>query len=349
MRLARASHAGHYFIQFSSLYAAAQGFRGELDDALRAAQSATDAAQTLGNDQLQAFAEATLAWITSMRGDHESALAAGERAIRAVERAPHALFGWYAYCCHGETLVDAGEYRRGRKVILRAGGEGLERIPPAYRAHWQRSLALAALELGDVEGAAAAARHTDPDLGEKGFPIHQGNGHYVRACAALAAGESALAGERALAAAAEYASGGIPIEEARARLLAGRALATAGEKDAAEQQLREAYDAFVARGAVRLADRTAQELRRLGVSSPKPRVRHRREEASEHLALLTDRERVVAAAVAEGLANREIAARLFVSEKTVEAHLTKIFGKLGVASRTALAGVIAQDQGPHQR
>ncbi len=52
---------------------------------------------------------------------------------------------------------------------------------------------------------------------------------------------------------------------------------------------------------------------------------------------LTAREREVAALVADGLSNREISDRLFVTEKTVETHLASIFAKLGVRSRTEVA------------
>jgi DNA-binding NarL/FixJ family response regulator len=51
--------------------------------------------------------------------------------------------------------------------------------------------------------------------------------------------------------------------------------------------------------------------------------------------------REIAEFVAQGLTNRQIAARLFLSEKTVESHLSKSFTKLGVASRAALAAVVA--------
>ncbi|HZB47683.1 MAG TPA: helix-turn-helix transcriptional regulator, partial [Mycobacteriales bacterium] len=88
-------------------------------------------------------------------------------------------------------------------------------------------------------------------------------------------------------------------------------------------------------GAVRLADATARELRRLGRRAPG------RTAGPEHAAgspvPLSHREREVAGLVTEGRTNREIAAALFLSEKTVERHLSRIFAKLGVSSRAALA------------
>ena len=58
---------------------------------------------------------------------------------------------------------------------------------------------------------------------------------------------------------------------------------------------------------------------------------------------LTGRELEVARLVTAGKTNREIAAELFLSEKTVETHLSHVFGKLGVSSRAALAGVLARN------
>jgi RNA polymerase sigma factor (sigma-70 family) len=65
---------------------------------------------------------------------------------------------------------------------------------------------------------------------------------------------------------------------------------------------------------------------------------------SQALAELTERERKVLALVAGGLSNAEIGAKLFISEKTVRNHLTRIFDKLGVHSR-ARAIVLARDAG----
>jgi DNA-binding CsgD family transcriptional regulator len=56
---------------------------------------------------------------------------------------------------------------------------------------------------------------------------------------------------------------------------------------------------------------------------------------------LSARELEIAALVADGLTNREIAARLFLSEKTVESHMTRVFQKLGLRSRAQVAAAIA--------
>jgi DNA-binding NarL/FixJ family response regulator len=90
-------------------------------------------------------------------------------------------------------------------------------------------------------------------------------------------------------------------------------------------------EVFDSLGARLLADRAAEELRASG------EVARRRPPGA--VSDLTPRERQVARLAAAGASNSEVAARLFLSQKTVEYHLHKVFTKLGVTSRTDLAAV----------
>jgi len=115
-------------------------------------------------------------------------------------------------------------------------------------------------------------------------------------------------------------------------------------------ELERAEETLFACGAVREADAASRELRRLG---RRARRRTRRPAERSSLAVLSPREHEVAAQVASGKTNREIAAVLFLSEKTVGSHLARIFGKLGVHSRAALTALIGQAAGeravrPHE-
>ena len=131
------------------------------------------------------------------------------------------------------------------------------------------------------------------------------------------------------------------LEQAQARSLAGLARAAAGDRNGAVAALREAREVFEACGAKRLGSACAQELRRLGVRvAPRPPARG----DGEGLAGLTGREREIAVLVHDGRMNREIAAELFLSEKTVETHLRNIFAKLGVASRTEVAAAVERGE-----
>ena len=91
-------------------------------------------------------------------------------------------------------------------------------------------------------------------------------------------------------------------------------------------------------GAARYRDEAARELRRLG---ERVTARQRRS-TGEGLDALSGREREIADLVAEGRTNREIGGELFLSEKTVEGHLTRIFTKLGVTSRAEVAEVVGR-------
>jgi DNA-binding CsgD family transcriptional regulator len=120
-----------------------------------------------------------------------------------------------------------------------------------------------------------------------------------------------------------------PFELARTELCFGERLRRARRRRDASTYLRSAVGTFVQLGAATWADRARREL-----AATRGRARGN---AAGTRAELTPHELRVAALVERGLRNREIAAALFVSERTVEYHLTNIYGKLGVRSRTELA------------
>ena len=86
----------------------------------------------------------------------------------------------------------------------------------------------------------------------------------------------------------------------------------------------------------------AQGLRRLGTRPPGGASRAA---AGTGLETLTEREREIADLVAQGRANKEVAAELFLSEKTIEHHLSRIYAKAGVRSRTELAAMLGGGRG----
>jgi DNA-binding NarL/FixJ family response regulator len=139
------------------------------------------------------------------------------------------------------------------------------------------------------------------------------------------ADEAAAAAEQAAAAFAEI---GFPLDRARSLLVAGAAKRRAGRRRQAADSLASAIEILNELGAPLWVERAEDELRR---ASPRPR-RDRE---------LTSAERGVAALVAQGMTNREVAAQLFTTVATVEAHLTRIYRKLGLRSRTQLARAVA--------
>jgi DNA-binding CsgD family transcriptional regulator len=154
----------------------------------------------------------------------------------------------------------------------------------------------------------------------------------------LHAGDAAAAAELALISAAGADKAGARLEAARSRTLAGRALATAGERRRATSELKAAAEELNECGAVRYHQEAARELRRLGVRitrRPRPGSRE-----AGGVASLTARERELAELVCDRKTNAQIAAELFLSQKTVESHLRNIFHKLDASSRVEVARTI---------
>ena len=148
----------------------------------------------------------------------------------------------------------------------------------------------------------------------------------LRARAIVAAAEQRIddavnAGEEALV---EHRRVDVPFDRARTLLAAGQIRRRVGQRRAARDALEEARDVFRRLGAPLWERRATDELRRIP-------IRRRAGDA------LTEAEARVAAMAAEGRSNREIAQALFVSVKTVEANLSRVYAKLGVRSRAALA------------
>jgi DNA-binding CsgD family transcriptional regulator len=122
------------------------------------------------------------------------------------------------------------------------------------------------------------------------------------------------------------------VDLARARLLYGEWLRRDRRRRDAREQLELAHDAFTAAGAEGFAERAARELGASGA-----RVRRRTVESADEL---TAQELRVALLARDGLSNPEIGAQLFISPRTVQYHLGKVFSKLGITSRTDLDGAL---------
>jgi DNA-binding NarL/FixJ family response regulator len=158
----------------------------------------------------------------------------------------------------------------------------------------------------------------------------------------LARGEAHDAAAAALDGLAHARRAGSRLDELPALLLAGRALGAAGQRDDALELLRDCAALAGRGGAVRARDEAARELRRLGGSLG---ASTRRAGAGGSGAL-TAREREVVELVAAGRSNKQVAAELFLSEKTIEHHLSRAYEKLGVSSRVALARALADAAPP---
>jgi DNA-binding NarL/FixJ family response regulator len=120
---------------------------------------------------------------------------------------------------------------------------------------------------------------------------------------------------------------------ARARLSYGEWLRRENRRVDARAQLHAAYDMFASMGANGFADRTRHELLATG-----EKMRKRRDDMRDEL---TPQEEHIARLARDGRTNPEIGAELFLSPRTVEWHLRKVFGKLGITSRRGLRDALA--------
>jgi DNA-binding CsgD family transcriptional regulator len=123
----------------------------------------------------------------------------------------------------------------------------------------------------------------------------------------------------------------LPYDRARTHFAWGQTLRRAGKRREADPVLQTARDLYDRLGATTYVERCDRELRAGGVHAGRPAPAER--DAAE----LTPQEELVAELVARGMTNREVGTELFVSTKTVQYHLTRIYAKLGVRSRGELA------------
>ncbi len=228
----------------------------------------------------------------------------------------------YAHWAISLVMNGLGRYEE----ALAAAVEATQRSPELHIASWALSeLIEAAARTGATELAAGAltrlGEHTDGSDAEWGLGI------LARSSALLCDGETA---ERL------YREGidrlgrtRLRPDLARAHLLYGEWLRREGRRVDARTHLRAAHELFVTIGMEAFAERARGELLATG-----ERVRRRAVETRDDL---TAQERQIARLARDGLSNPEIGARLFLSPRTVEWHLRKVFTKLGIRSRRDLA------------
>lgn len=226
----------------------------------------------------------------------------------------------------GLAALVAGDVSTAVTEMTRAWSlRGDDLIQPCPGGH---DLVEALVRGGDPEGARAAA------AGLPGAPGDAARARRLR-CLALVCHEDDAALALFHEALSAHAHSPARLEAARTRLLMGERLRRTGRRTDAAHALTHAVSELEAVGAEGFAARARAELRAIGARVPRPRSRG-------HLDDLTPQERQVAAEVARGRTNREVAASLFISPKTVEMHLTRVYRKLGIRSRTELAHQVSR-------
>jgi DNA-binding NarL/FixJ family response regulator len=309
---------------------------GRLDKARALGDAARSAAQLLRNPRLHLWSELVVCRVALASGQLREALVAGADATAHAQDSWNTLLSANAHLVFAAAQLESGEPAEARaRILTQAGGDEFALVECSMRPHWYGVLVEAELALGSHAAAEGWAARAEAAAAALELGSASAHAESARARVLLASGDARQASVLAMSAADRLGRVGATVQAARADVLAGRALADAGDRDAAIERLERGQAALAACGANRYRDEAARELRALG-----SRPSRRAYELGSGVGALTKREREVAGLASSGLTNREIATRLFLSEKTIEGHLSRVFVKLGVASRIAISGVL---------
>jgi ATP/maltotriose-dependent transcriptional regulator MalT len=313
--------------------------RGRFEEAVEVLDGGVEAARLGDVVQGKAWSLFNRSMAALFAGEVEDALSMAEEAMEYTREIDQSFVTGWAGVALAAALRANGDPARSAEVLLfSAGGEELPIIPGGWRAYGGEVLTRCYLELGRAEDAARVAADAEATAKAVGLPLAAAWASRAAAFVALDAGDPIAAAERARAAAESAAEGGAVVEAALSRTLAGRALAEAGQSEQAVAELERAARELDYCGASRYRDAAERELRKLGQRIHR---RTRKGTAGEGaLESLSERELEVARLVVDRKTNKEIAAELFVSLKTVEAHMRNLFRKLDVSSRVEVARAV---------
>jgi DNA-binding NarL/FixJ family response regulator len=315
---------------------------GRLSDATAVVDEAVDVARIHGNPSMLGWALLARSSLAVACGDPSAARAAAQECVEA-HGAPTALPAVWARVALAAALIEADDPAPAEQLLITdLGGEGLPLVPGPTRPAAFELLTRCRIALGRVSEAADAVARARAYARDSGSAAARAMADRAAATVALHTGQPRHAADLALSAAKTAETIGAVLESAAARQLAARALADAGDTDQAVQQLQQACAVFDRCGAPRRRAEAERQLRRLGHR----RVHHRTargDGSSTGIAALTERERQVARLVTDRRTNAEIAAELYLSTKTVEAHIRSLFHKLAVNSRVEVAREIERN------
>ncbi|WP_018348518.1 LuxR family transcriptional regulator [Longispora albida] len=327
LRLSRSSGQIHYLADLLTFQASVSYWRGQLGEAGAHADDAAELAELLDSDELRLHALVVLCEVAFARGEPAplrdlaariEALTSGGRSVDRLARGVAA-----------SARVFAGEPATGLAMLVDAGGPDLAGLPGGAGPAWLWIAVEASLALGRPAEATYFAEHAAKRAAAIGLPGQQGFALLSQGRVHQVAGEHAEALSTLEEAAASFTTAGMAHFAARAQLEAARVLTALGRHEAALTALASASALAAPSGPTALLRSIRQEQRRTG-----PRGRR-------STTALSEREQRIAELVAAGHSNRAIAEALFLSPKTVETHLTRVFAKLSITSRAAVGSALS--------
>ncbi|MEU8777366.1 AAA family ATPase [Streptomyces sp. NPDC048606] len=298
--------------------AASLGFAGRFDEAWDLLDEAAAVEEAAG----AATSMVSAALLSAYRGRERPALERiGAMEREGEERGLGRLTGMAA-CARAVLHNGLGDYPRAMEAALR-GGEYRDMVVH----HWTCAELVEAAARAGHPDVAARARERLTDWARAGTPWALG----ASAVADALTSGAARTEDRYREALDHFGRGGLGVFEARTRLLLGEWLRRRGRRTEARAELRAAHGAASAMGMEAYAERARRELLATGET-----VRERKPGTP----VLTPQEARIARLAATGHPNAEIGAQLFLSPRTVEWHLRKVFTKLGVSSRREIEGAL---------
>jgi DNA-binding CsgD family transcriptional regulator len=298
-------------------------FAGELTTAARLIHEDRLIAEVTGNPPVGYAAMALLAW----QGQEAQA----SELIEATSRVATArgLGRMVSFADYASSVLYNGLGRH--DAACNPAWRAFQRDELGYGPYVVPELAEAASRTGDVELVRAALRWLSERT--QAAPTEWSLGIQARVRALLSQGDAAERHYRESI--ARLGRTPVRVQLARAHLLYGEWLRRQRRRLDARAQLRTAHAMLEAMGIEGFAERARRELRATGATARKRTVESREE--------LTAQEAVIARLARDGLSNPEIGSRLFISARTVQSHLGKVFAKLAISSRAQLDQVLASD------
>ncbi len=312
-------------------------WRGNFADAAHIANDAMERAEQFGGDHAFVIADVTAAVVAAYAGDEQKARTHGRAAIERASRCGSPRLADQAIASLALLEVSLGNYADALTTI--------EPLLARLRTVAGTEIVTAAFLPDAVEAMIALGRLDDAEpmidaLERHGQRLHRpwtlAVGARCRSMMLAAKGHLEKATRMAQQAMAAHQALPMPFERARTQLLLGQLQRRQRQKDTATTTLTEALITFEGMNATLWLDRTRSELARIRANP-------------NRALLLTPSEQRVAELAASGMTNRDIGAAVFISPKTVDAHLARIYRKLGIHTRAELGTVICQqtERKPH--
>jgi DNA-binding CsgD family transcriptional regulator len=333
-------HIGQYHVLPQLLLGQCQlaGWCGPLARSIALSEEAEEIARHIDSADLLGIALGLRSFALAWRGGPDAGKQAVELAEKAVEVTSPASVWWrhVAATMHALALLLNGDPVRCTQVMLTAsGGAGLPLMQPSLRPAGFDLLTGAAVLSGDNGAARDWSQRADAESRRLGLTGQRGFALRSRAFLLSATGRHAEAAAAFQDAADLLGTAGIRVGQAWALAFGAPSALEAGRAGVALAMADEA----------RTLAQAAESLTILSAADDiRQRIRaeqHGHDRAGDPLAGLTGRERQIAQLAATGRASRDIAAQLSLSPRTVDTHLSRVYRKLNLPSRAALASLVA--------